>query len=325
VLIAGGSVVLTLDSSVSVGGQQVSDDHWAADFDDTDASAPYTVLICACAGGGGGGGMYRTADNGTSWDRWWHNNYNGGGITFQSSYCTSVQYFTTTRFLVGKDPSLVGGGTPGSACLTSDGTTTWDEYTAGNGLAANNCRRIALCDQVTGGSSGPSHWMAAHPGGGIDVTTNGDAGTGTTTFTAYDTTTTPALLSDTVHSVVYWNGNGATGVDWMIGTAEGLMITSNGGGNLADLRSFHTINVCTGYVRIDVTETLNGQTITYDILDGTGTPIPSYSGLTPSSGSIDISGINYATYPVIRIRVNLSTTNASQTPVLHDITIIFQY
>ncbi len=68
--------------------------------------------------------------------------------------------------------------------------------------------------------------------------------------------------------------------------------------------------------------TPTGTTLTVDVLPATGsTPI---SGYTNVSSGTSLSGINVSTYPTIRLRANLSTTNSSVTPSLSDWTVNWQ-
>ncbi len=309
VLISGGAVVMTLDSNDTVGGQAVSNNQVCADFFDSDTTSPYSFIICACEAGGNGGGAYYTTDNGTNWTRWW----GGGGLP--TSYASSVAIYSATTFLIATDPSRRGQWAfNGAVSRTTNTGGAFTNFDQASGLATNQPRYVALCDQV----AQVSHWMSSHANGGISVTTNGNVGA--PTFNVYNTGSTPALPSNSATAGAYWSGTGANGNTFISSTVEGLMRTTNGAANLALVRI-----TCTGYLRIDVTETLNGQTLTYDILDNSGSVIGTYSNLTPTGGSIDISGISIATYPTIQIRVNFSTSNPAQTPVLNQMDILFRY
>ncbi|MHC4601468.1 MAG: hypothetical protein ACYS47_20930, partial [Planctomycetota bacterium] len=312
--VSGGTYVGIFDNTHT---SNMDDNQTCADFDDSDTTSPYTFIVCAREFNTGVAGAFRTVNDGGAFQRFNFNN----PPSLPSSWMASCAYFNNTTFLLGADNLT---GAMGAASLTVNTGGFFDSYDATNGggnldLYTNNVRLVAICDQT----ANPTHWMAynVRPNSGLCVTTNGDQGVGTTTFTRYDSGTTPALPSDNVLSCAYWNGTGATGATWSVGTTAGFVQTTNGGGNLAGLGQ-----TVTGYSQLVVTETTPANTnITYDILDSGGTPITGFTNLTPSGGAIDISGINFGTYSVIQVRANLTTTNTSVTPVLHDIKIYFTY
>lgn len=78
-----------------------------------------------------------------------------------------------------------------------------------------------------------------------------------------------------------------------------------------------------GWGNLAFTNTLNAQTITYDILDGaTGNAIVGYTGITVSPTSI--AGISATTHPSLKVRANLSG-NGTATPLLNDLTLAYSY
>jgi hypothetical protein len=362
-----------------------------ADFDDSVTTGQFTFLLTTAGPGGGGGrGVYRTTNDGTGFAQY---------LGFNR--CTSVHVFDSTTFLVGEDPDRLGSGTTGDVNWTANTFTGVQVFDDGNSaLPTNNYPATAICTQT----ANLTHWMVAcnGPNSGIMVTTNGDQGIGGTTFTAFDTSTNPALPSDNALSCAYWNGTGATGATWMVGTDAGLVLTTNGGGNLSPVRrttyttgtatftatsptvngagtawsssgiaagwmiqldgatGWYTVQsvdtdtqitlsanvaaadagngtytaystIPTGYQYVEVNETKPTNTqITYDILDGGGSvlianQIPTSVTGNPQTGTIDISGISYATDPVIQVRATLTTTNSAVTPSIHRIRIAFTY
>lgn len=71
------------------------------------------------------------------------------------------------------------------------------------------------------------------------------------------------------------------------------------------------------------TNTLNAQTITYDVLDGTtGNAITGYTGITVSPTSL--TGISATTYPALKIRANLAGSGTA-TPLINDLSLAYSY
>lgn len=69
--------------------------------------------------------------------------------------------------------------------------------------------------------------------------------------------------------------------------------------------------------------TLNAQTITYDVLDSaTGNTIAGYTGITTSPTSL--AGISTTAYPALKIRANLSGSGTA-TPLLNDLSLAYSY
>jgi hypothetical protein len=286
---------------------------YGADFLDSDADGTHTFLIACCAAGNNGGGACLTTNDGVAFTRY----FNGTPASFAWSTVNAVAWFNGTTWFAAKWPELSGFNGDGNLQRTVDSAANFVTFDQAQGLVENDIRWFAICQRT----ANPTHWMVAGANNtGISYTSNGNLAPGTVTFTNLTATSTPALPSNNVLSCTYWNGTGASGQTWAVGTSAGMKQTTNGGANLATLRK-----TCLGYLRIDVQETLNGQTLTYDLLNSAGSPIGGWQGLTPAGGSIDLSTLNYATYPSIRVRVNFSTSNPSLTPVLNDIRIVYRY
>jgi hypothetical protein len=155
--------------------------------------------------------------------------------------------------------------------------------------------------------------------GGVTVTSNGGTGWTTHTFES----SSGALPSSDVRRVGYGNAGGT----WLAGTDDGLVITTNGGTNFGPFLR----GTLSQFSYLSVTETIAGGTITYQVLDGNGALIPdgvltgNSSGLTPTLGQIDLSAISVGTYPVIQIRVILTSATGAATPSVQDLTIVYKY
>ncbi|MHC5035763.1 MAG: IPT/TIG domain-containing protein [Planctomycetota bacterium] len=300
----------------------INNDHACADFDDLDTAGGYTFIICSGTfAGPGDAGAFYTNNDGTSFTRYFHNNPVPGRSSYKDSvaFHYGTQTGNSTNWFVAADPTRINVAQPGSLLRTTNNGGAFAQYdlNPSGALSGDACRLFALCDST----ANPTHWMVYIAGTGIDVTSNGDQTVANTNFTTYTATSTPALPSNNVLSCAYWSGTGATGATWSVGTTAGFVQTTNGGANLGSLSSTPT-----GYWQLVVTETKPANTtITYDLLTPGGAPITGFQGLVASGGTVDISGVAIGTYPVIQVRVNLSTTNTSATPVLHDIQIHFQY
>jgi|GEM_PF-2902597 len=335
VYIKNGQYIMTFDNSVSVGGDSVDNDQFCADFDDLDTAGTYTFLITACAGGGGsGGGIYRTMDDGSTWDRW----YDDTPTTNQSSYKCTTGYFYGTQtgnsdtWFMGAYPGLVGSGFNGSICRTTNGddptasNVTFDQWIP-DGRLDEDCRYFSICDST----ASPSHWMAVAPGQGVDVTTNGNLAQANVTFTAYDNTN--GLASNNILSCAYWSGAGAAGNIWAVGTDAGLSLTTDGGGNLKPLRRSEYSTGTVTYNSGSPTVTGSGTSWTtsgirqgWRIVLGAGTyvvsSVDSDTQITlMSNASASATGANYLAYtaPTGYFHLEVNETIPANTQIAYDI------
>jgi len=285
--------------------------HTCADFDDGDTDGTHGFILTTPGNESGSRGAWHTTDDGGTFQR-----YDGGELV--NAHAVTVACHDASTFLIGLDRTLLGGSGDGGAERTTNGGTTFTNFDGTDGLLDDSVRYVAVNDRL----GAPTHWMTGHPGAGVCVTTNGDQAPGTASFVQY---TAPALPSNNVLCVAYAGGDlsglAGDGNVWAVGTAGGLVQTTDGGNDLALLRK-----TCTAYERIDVSENKPaGTSITYDILDGSGAPLSGYQGMMPTAGSLDIRGIDHGAHPVIRVRVNFSTTDTSVTPALLAIKIYFVY